>query len=114
MQSVGGSSKAEGSVNSVKSVGDSHSLIRAIRVRSSQGYVFGLRVPVRRSSAHQTWQKPVRICSILGAVLRGGNRNGNVRSSCLVYSITIVIVRLLNDFLYLDSHFSHFIHRLKC
>ena len=43
MQSVGGSSKAEGSVNSVKSVGGSHSLIRAIRVRSSQGYVFGLR-----------------------------------------------------------------------
>ena len=35
--------KAEGSVNSVKSVGGSHSLIRAIRVRSSQGYVFGLR-----------------------------------------------------------------------
>ena len=31
------------SVRSVKSVGGSHSLIRAIRVRSSQGYVFGLR-----------------------------------------------------------------------
>ena len=43
VDSVGGSSKAEGSVNSVKSVRGSHSLIRAIRVRSSQGYVFGLR-----------------------------------------------------------------------